>query len=90
VGSGTADVRSLALNALMADLARMEPDAHGLTVLPFIAGERSPGWAAEAALTLHGVELQTKPADIAQRSVTQKRPAVELHSSRWKPLACSK
>src|SRR5262245_23338702 len=30
-----------------AALARSEPDTHGLTVLPFLAGERSPGWRGE-------------------------------------------
>jgi len=52
--------------ALEAELARMEPDSHGLTVLPFIAGERSPGWAAEAALTVHGARPQTRPIEIGR------------------------
>src|SRR5579859_7267508 len=32
-------------DAVEKELAAMEPDAHGLTFLPFLAGERSPGWA---------------------------------------------
>lgn len=51
---------------LEAALAGAEPDAHGLTVLPFFAGERSPGWAGDARATLHGLSLATRPEDIAR------------------------
>ncbi len=46
------------------DLGGMAPDSHGLTVLPFWAGERSPGWhdAARAAIT--GMTLHTTPLDV--------------------------
>jgi gluconokinase len=47
-----------------ADLAALEPDAHGLTVLPFLAGERSPGWAGQARATIHGLSLATNPMHI--------------------------
>ncbi|MBE3560858.1 MAG: gluconokinase [Ktedonobacteraceae bacterium] len=42
-------------------VAAMQPDEHGLTVLPFIAGERSPGWHSEARLTITGISLHTPP-----------------------------
>jgi len=45
-------------------LAKMEPDAHGLTILPFLAGERAPGWAGHARATIHGLSLATTPFDI--------------------------
>lgn len=45
-------------------IAAMPPDSHGLTVLPFWAGERSPGWAANARATIHGLTLSTTPLDI--------------------------
>ena len=45
-------------------LARGEPDAHGLTVLPFFAGERSPGWDGDARASIHGLSLATTPEDI--------------------------
>jgi gluconokinase len=45
-------------------LATMAPDAHGLTVLPFFSGERSPGWAGYARATLHGLSLATTPIDV--------------------------
>ncbi len=50
-------------------LARLEPDAHGLTVLPFIAGERSPGWADGARLTMSGIDMSTRPIDLLRASM---------------------
>lgn len=47
-------------------LAARVPDAHGLTLLPLLAGERSPGWAAQATGTMHGLRLSTTPLDILQ------------------------
>jgi gluconokinase len=47
-------------------LTALEPDSHGLTVLPFLAGERSPGWAGGAKATLHGLTLATTPVQIVQ------------------------
>jgi gluconokinase len=54
--------------ALEAALAATEPDGHGLTVLPFVAGERSPGWAGNARATIHGVTVATTPLDILRAS----------------------
>jgi gluconokinase len=47
-----------------AALAAMSPDAHGLTVLPFLAGERSPGWIASARAAFTGISWSTHPLDI--------------------------
>ncbi len=47
-------------------LAEMEPDAHGLTVLPFLAGERSPGYAAHARGAVLGLTLATSPLEIVR------------------------
>jgi gluconokinase len=52
------------LSELDRSLAGLKPDAHGLTVLPFLAGERSPGWAGRAQATIHGLTLATSPLDI--------------------------
>ncbi len=52
------------LSDLDALLAAMPPDAHGLTVLPFLAGERSPGWQGHARAAIHGLTLATTPLDI--------------------------
>jgi len=47
-------------------LAAMEPDAHGLTVLPFLAGERSPYWASHARAAIVGLQWHTEPIDIVR------------------------
>lgn len=47
-----------------ARLARLAPDAHGLTILPFLAGERSPDYPADAAGVVAGLRLATTREDI--------------------------
>jgi gluconokinase len=47
-------------------LAAREPAAHGLTVLPFVAGERAPGWHERARASIIGFTLSTQPIDIVQ------------------------
>jgi gluconokinase len=59
-----ATLRLDALPDLEAEIAAMAPDAHGLTVLPFLAGERSPGWAAQARGAIAGLSLATHPVEI--------------------------
>ncbi len=50
-------------------LGTMAPDSHGLTVLPFWAGERSPGWHIGARATMTGMNLHTTPLDILRASL---------------------
>lgn len=50
-------------------LAAMPPDAHGLTVLPFWAGERSPGWAPRAAGAVVGLRLATSALDLLRAAL---------------------
>lgn len=50
--------------ALEDELARLEPAASGLTFLPFLAGERSPGWRDDARGAIAGLSLSTRPVDI--------------------------
>jgi gluconokinase len=52
-----------------AALAAFPPDSHGLTVLPFVAGERSPGWAGDVQATIHGLTLATTPVAILRASL---------------------
>lgn len=52
-----------------AALAAFPPDGHGLTVLPFVAGERSPGWAGDVQATIHGLTLATTPVAILRASL---------------------
>jgi gluconokinase len=54
------------LEQLEAELATLPPAAHGLTVLPFVAGERAPGWNDQARASLVGFTLNTRPLDIVQ------------------------
>ena len=42
-----------------AAIARVAPDTHGLTILPFLAGERSPDYPADAHATITGLRLAT-------------------------------
>jgi len=51
------------------ELARMEPDAHGLTILPFWAGERSTGWNADARGAILGLSLQTGPIEVLRAAM---------------------
>ncbi|HEX8749342.1 MAG TPA: gluconokinase, partial [Pyrinomonadaceae bacterium] len=50
-------------------LAIMEPDAHGLTVLPFWAGERSTGWCGLARGAILGLSMHTRPTEILRASM---------------------
>ena len=45
------------------------PDAHGLTVLPFWAGERSTGWNPAAHSAILGLSLQTLPIEILRAAM---------------------
>lgn len=47
----------------------LEPDAHGLTVLPFWAGERSPGWSTEARGAILGLTFRTQPIEILRAAM---------------------
>ncbi len=47
-------------------IAAVPPDGHGLTVLPFLAGERSPNYNARARGAIVGLALDTTAAEIAR------------------------
>lgn len=51
---------------LEAGLAARSPDAHGLTVLPLLAGERAPGWRSHAKGAIVGIGRHTSRLDILQ------------------------
>src|SRR5215213_7759945 len=53
-------------DTLQREVAKLEPDAHGLTVLPFWSGERSTGWLADARGGIFGLRQQTKPVEIVR------------------------
>ena len=50
-------------------LSELEPDAHGLTLLPFWAGERSTGWHTEARGAILGLKLHTRPINILRAAM---------------------
>ncbi len=51
------------------ELSQMEPDAHGLTILPFWSGERSTGWHAEARGTIVGLTPRTRNIEILRAAL---------------------
>jgi gluconokinase len=59
-------LRLPAAHELESGLRALPPDAHGLTVLPFLAGERSPGWSPRATAALTGLTASTTPLQILQ------------------------
>jgi len=59
-----ATLRLPSLKSAEDELALLEPDSHGLVVLPFWAGERSPGWADDARGAIAGLRLSTRPVEI--------------------------
>ena len=52
--------------ALEQALAAVAPDGHGLSALPFFAGERSPGWRPEARAAVSGLSLATDAVEITR------------------------
>ncbi|HTI38865.1 MAG TPA: gluconokinase [Vicinamibacterales bacterium] len=54
---------------LDARLARIPPDAHGLTVLPFLAGDRSPDYRPDAHAVFAGLRLATTRYDIVRAAL---------------------
>jgi gluconokinase len=53
-------------DALEREAAALPPDSHGLTMLPFLAGERSPGWDPSARGLVEGLSLSTRPVHIVR------------------------
>jgi gluconokinase len=51
------------------ELACLQPDSHGLTVLPFWMGERSPGWNPNARGGVLGMALTTRPIEILRAAM---------------------
>ena len=49
--------------------AAVPPDSHGLTVLPFWAGERSPNWRGDARAVITGLSLGSQPAHMLRASM---------------------
>ncbi len=51
------------------EAAAIGADSHGLTVLPFWAGERSPNWRGDARAVIAGMSLATQPAQMLRAAM---------------------
>jgi gluconokinase len=47
-------------------LSRLPPDGHGLSVLPFLTGERSPAWSSHARAAIDGISGSTSSVQLLQ------------------------
>jgi gluconokinase len=65
-GGGLVQWINESLKFVSDDIAALEPDSHGLTILPFWSGERSTGWLADARGGIFGLRQQTTPVEIAR------------------------
>ena len=71
----------------MAEAAALQAAASGVTMLPFLAGERSPSWHDNATAVFFGLTLATTPADLLRagmESVAYRLAAIYDHLA---PLA---
>jgi gluconokinase len=50
-------------------VAAMQPGAHGLTMLPYFAGERSTGWRSDARAAIAGMGVATTPIHILRAAL---------------------
>ena len=73
-----------AVDRALADLA---PDGHGLVALPFIAGERSPGWRDDARAAVTGLHLGTSPVEILRALMEAVAYRLALIHERLAPVA---
>jgi len=54
---------------LEATVGSLEPDAHGLTILPFWSGERSTGWSPDARGGIFGLKQETQSTEIVRAAL---------------------
>src|SRR5262249_9208714 len=85
--------QTLALPAGDDELARaidsVPPDSHGLTALPFLAGERSVGWRGDARAAFAGLSLDTRAPDMLRALMEAVAYRLALVYERLAPLAAS-
>ena len=75
--------------ALEEALAQRAPDSHGLTALPFLAGERSPGWRDDARAAIAGLSLATDAVDVTAALLEAVALRLSLVYERLAPLAAA-
>jgi len=69
------------------EIARMAPDEHGLTVLPFWFGERSTGWNERVRGTIDGLSSATQPIEILRAAMEAVAYRFALIADALNPLA---
>jgi len=57
------------LDTAQAAASSLPPDGHGLTVLPYLSGERSTGWHGSARATIAGLAVHTTPEEILRAGI---------------------
>jgi len=75
--------------ALDRELTARLPDTHGLTALPFLAGERAPGWRGERRGALTGLSLDTTAVDIVHAALESVALRLALVYDLLAPLAAA-
>jgi gluconokinase len=74
-------------NAIEQALAEMEPDAHGLTMLPLWAGERGTGWTSNASGGIIGLTQRTHPIEIVRAAMEAVAYRFALIAEQLEPIA---
>lgn len=72
---------------LDAELDAMPADSHGLTVLPFANGERSPGWRDDAHFAVVGMSSGTRPVAIVRAALESVAFRFQLIAERLRDVA---
>jgi gluconokinase len=75
------------LQVIESALENLGPDEHGLTILPFWAGERSTGWSVNARGGILGLTLQTQPIEILRAAMEAVAYRFALIAKALEPLA---
>ena len=81
------DSLNLETAELEATLSSLEPDSHGLTILPFWSGERSTGWSSNARGGIFGLKQETQPAEIVRAALEGIAYRFALIAGDLEPLA---
>lgn len=68
-GGGLVQWLGQSLKIDQGEIGALEPDAHGLTVLPFWSGERSTGWSSDARGGIFGLRQKTTPVEIMRATL---------------------
>ena len=75
------------IESIEKSLKLLEPDAHGLTILPFWSGERSTGWSLTARGAIVGLTRDTQPIEVLQAGMEAVAYRFALIASALAPFA---